>query len=516
MDGYFLEPGRILASISDYDRILQSEPDNYKAWHIRGHLLAQIGRYEESIASYDKALKIKVDDYDSWFERGYVLSDMNRDPEAIASYDKALEFGHHAPGVWYMRGNSLYRIRDINAALESYDKAIELGHNDADVWYMRGISLSEIGDIEAALESYEKATKLQPDSGEIWYAKGLALFVLKRYGAAVISFSRATQYAPDSAHAWYLYAATLEETGNLQKALDILTKALELKENVFFLTYRGRVLRKLGQYDAAMASYDQALKLDPNYQDIWLNRGALLCDYLNRPQEALACFKRAVEIAPDNPLAWYNQGNALRHLERYQEAIASYEKAIELEPDYHDALRERDWLSCFVEYKQQKNLSYDIALKLVNLTIENFLDGSTQDEDRIDKILTARRIAETHREDLIAFIPLAFGRAYLSAKGAVMPPDFVWIHRETEQQYQVILSEQPIFQAAYDVAVKWMKEKGNDPEFMYLAQWSGEVKAIQQMLDGGSRLEDCEVASMGYSACKPIQGVPLKSDRSLS
>ena len=516
MDEHFVEPERIEPSISDCDRILQSEPDNYKAWHIRGHLLAQIERYEESIASYDKALKIKVDDCDSWFERGYVLSDMNREPEAIASYDKAIEFGHPDPGVWYMRGNSLYRIGDINAALESYDKAIELGHNDAGVWYMRGKSLSDIGDIEAALESYEKATKLQPDSGEIWYAKGLALLDLKRYGAAVISFSRATQYAPDSAYAWYLYGATLEETGNLQKALDSLTKALELEENVFFLTDRGRVLRKLGQYDAAMASYDRALKLDPNYENIWLNRGALLCDYLNLPQEALACFKRAVEIAPDNPLAWYNQGNTLRHLERYQEAIASYEKAIQLEPDYHDALRERDWLSCLVEYKQQKNLSYDIALKLVNLTIETFLDGSTQDEDRIDKILTTRRIAETHREDLIVFIPLAFGRAYLSAKGTVMPPNFVWIHPETEQQYPVILSEQPIFQAAYDVAVKWMNEKGNDPEFMYLAQWSAEVKAIPQMLDDGSRLEDWKVESIGYSACKPIGPVPLKSDRPIS
>src|SRR6476661_1572382 len=482
MDEHFVEPERIEASISDCDRILQSEPDNYKVWHIRGHLLAQIERYEESIASYDKALKIKVDDCDSWFERGYVLSDMSRDREAIASYDKAIEFGHHDPGVWYMRGKSL----------------------------------SDIGDIEAALESYEKAINLQPDSGEIWYAQGLALLDLKRYGAAVISFSRATQYAPDSAYARYLYGATLEEIGNLQKALDSLTKALELEENVFFLTDRGRVLRKLGQYNAAMASYDRALKLDPNYQDIWLNRGALLCDFLNRPQEAFACFKRAVEIAPDNPLAWYNQGNALRHLERYQEAIASYEKAIELEPDYHDALRERDWLSCLVEYKQQKNLSYDIALKLVNLTIENFLDGSTQDEDRIDKILTARRIAETHREDLIVFIPLAFGRAYLSAKGTVMPPNFVWIHCETEQEYQVILSEQPIFQAAYDVAVKWMKEKGNDPEFMYLTTSSAEVKAISQMLDDGSRVEDWKVASIGYSACKLIGPVPLKSDRPLS
>ena len=33
MDEHFVEPERIEASISDYDRIRQSEPDNYKVWN---------------------------------------------------------------------------------------------------------------------------------------------------------------------------------------------------------------------------------------------------------------------------------------------------------------------------------------------------------------------------------------------------------------------------------------------------------------------------------------------------
>lgn len=65
---------RLEAGIKQYDQIVQSEPNNYQAWHIRGHILAQLQRYEDSIASYDKALTIKVDDVASWCERGDVLS----------------------------------------------------------------------------------------------------------------------------------------------------------------------------------------------------------------------------------------------------------------------------------------------------------------------------------------------------------------------------------------------------------------------------------------------------------
>jgi len=54
---------------------------------------------------------------------------------------------------------------------------------------------------------------------------------------------------------------------------------------------------------------------------------------LQRYEEALASYDKAIEIKPDNYYAWQNRGSALGYLQRYEEAIASYKKVIEIKPD---------------------------------------------------------------------------------------------------------------------------------------------------------------------------------------
>jgi tetratricopeptide (TPR) repeat protein len=54
-------------------------------------------------------------------------------------------------------------------------------------------------------------------------------------------------------------------------------------------------------------------------------------------EEAIASYDKALEIKPDYHEAWNNRGNALGDLGRLEEAIASYDKALEIKPDYHEA-----------------------------------------------------------------------------------------------------------------------------------------------------------------------------------
>src|SRR5262249_41689414 len=66
------------------------------------------------------------------------------------------------------------------------------------------------------------------------------------------------------------------------------------------------------------------------------NRGNALRD-LKRHAEALASYDKAIALKPDYAEAHYNRGNALRDLKRLAEALASYDKAIALKPDYAGA-----------------------------------------------------------------------------------------------------------------------------------------------------------------------------------
>ena len=68
----------------------------------------------------------------------------------------------------------------------------------------------------------------------------------------------------------------------------------------------------------------------------WNNKGLALDD-INKYDEAIKAFDKAIEINPQYSLAWYNKGRALYKLNKFDEAIKAYDKAIEIDPQHSNA-----------------------------------------------------------------------------------------------------------------------------------------------------------------------------------
>jgi tetratricopeptide (TPR) repeat protein len=86
------------------------------------------------------------------------------------------------------------------------------------------------------------------------------------------------------------------------------------------------------RFGEALAAFDQAIALDPNYCQAWNNKANALCG-LQRYAEALAAYDRAVALRPDYHQAWFNRGLLLTEMMAYGNALESYDRAIALEPD---------------------------------------------------------------------------------------------------------------------------------------------------------------------------------------
>ncbi len=70
--------------------------------------------------------------------------------------------------------------------------------------------------------------------------------------------------------------------------------------------------------------------------DVWFEKGVeyyLAGDF----EQAIASYDKAVEIKPDFHQAWLNRGIALSELGSLEEEIASCDKAVEIKPDFHQA-----------------------------------------------------------------------------------------------------------------------------------------------------------------------------------
>ncbi|MGJ5630754.1 tetratricopeptide repeat protein [Nostoc sp. CALU 1950] len=126
---------------------------------------------------------------------------------------------------------------------------------------------------------------------------------------------------------------------------------------------RGNALKNLGRYQEAIASYDQAIKIQPNNYQAWNKRGIALGN-LGRYEEAITSYDQALKLQQNYDWAWYNRGIALRNLGFNKEAIASYDQALKIQPDKHEAWYNRGIALYNLGCNEEAIISYDQVVKI--------------------------------------------------------------------------------------------------------------------------------------------------------
>jgi predicted O-linked N-acetylglucosamine transferase (SPINDLY family) len=125
----------------------------------------------------------------------------------------------------------------------------------------------------------------------------------------------------------------------------------------------GIALHQLQRYQEAIASFDQAIRLDPAYANAYGNRGNSLIE-LRQYQQALESYDQVVRLAPGCAEAYNGRATALHGLRQYPAAVESWDQAILLQPDYAKAHANRG-IALFemVQYKRALE-SVENALRL--------------------------------------------------------------------------------------------------------------------------------------------------------
>lgn len=140
--------------------------------------------------------------------------------------------------------------------------------------------------------------------------------------------------SPEAVQNYFNQGVEQANLGDLEAAIALWDQALAIDPNFAPAWHnRGSALGTIGQLEEAIASFDCALAI--NDQDIEaLNAKGQVLYSLQKWPEAIACWDQVLAIQPNYYQAWYNRGSALELMGQPSEAIESYQKALEIEPTF--------------------------------------------------------------------------------------------------------------------------------------------------------------------------------------
>ena len=184
-------------------------------------------------------------------------------------------------------------------------------------------------------------TRVVVDPGD-HFSKGEAHYKGRQYEPAVKELREAVKQSPDWEDPHYVLALSLAELGKLKEAIEEYKQviALAIKDDPKILSYynMGNAYSDLGEYESAIKSYQQGIKLDPTLSKPHNNLG-LAYAALGRIAEAEAEFAEAVRLKADYAEAHFNLGVAYLQLGRKREANDQRQKLVILKSELANKLQ---------------------------------------------------------------------------------------------------------------------------------------------------------------------------------
>ncbi len=212
---------------------------------------------------------------------------------------------------------------------------------DADARLLLGSLLTEQGDGPEAIAQLNEAVRLRPRSAEAQNALGEALHTFGRPADAAAAFERAVTLDPRLAQAQVNLGMALAETNRPDEAAPHLDRAIaqlgRTPDAALPHYLRAKVYAAHGEASRAAAELEQAVALRPDFPEAWSDLGEARRMLLDRPA-ALAAFRRAVEVNPQDAVAQYRLGAELLRAGRAEEAIAHLEKSLAVNSANQSAL----------------------------------------------------------------------------------------------------------------------------------------------------------------------------------
>ena len=274
---------------------------------------------------------------------GETFEKMKLFPSALEAYSKGLEKTSQGNLFYQKMGDLSLECNDIDASIECYQKAYELNPSDREVL----IKLATIYQtyfpekIDKTIDYYNSLLEFGIDMDKIYYELGHLYLNKSDKINAVSAFKLAQELNPENPYYNNSLAFAYIKAELYDDAIEYYQLAIKLNPDAEWTSIVCHALGAIyaevkNNFEAAEATFNAGMVLDPNNVDIQLSLGDL---YMAQGDldKAIKTYCDTISIEPENYLTYAKTGLALWEKDYLEESIVAFHKSIELNPDFEIA-----------------------------------------------------------------------------------------------------------------------------------------------------------------------------------
>lgn len=189
-------------------------------------------QYDQAYQTIADIMKIRPGDPEALFMLGMVYRDQGKTDLAIGAFQSAVERNPDMSEAWVILGDLMDRTKNP-LAIQYFDNAIRVDPSNISAWHAKAYYLQNNDSIAEALSIYKHIHTLDPQYPEAYLNSAILLMYQDSLDQAMNELNILEQVDPTNAATWF---------------------------------YKGKIYQFQDQKVQAKAAFEQALRLDENYE----------------------------------------------------------------------------------------------------------------------------------------------------------------------------------------------------------------------------------------------------------
>jgi tetratricopeptide (TPR) repeat protein len=335
---FLLDKGDVDAAITELQSVVTAKPENFVARFNLGRAYFAKNEFEQSRQQFENALKLRPDYMPARLALTQLALRQGDPDKALKIAQETLKINPGSGVSTLLEAAALVRKGQYDEARIRFEKILKVNPNQADTLIELAIldmfqknykeadatfrkayevdpsnvrGLLGQSQIHFQLKEPDKAIQViadevqkQPQRADLKKELATAEFQAKRYDKAVQDYQSILERYKDSpvdqADLYSRIATTYMTTGDIQKAIDNFKTAKHLvPSNITYASQYAEMLDLSGKPNEALAAYREAMKIDPNNPVVLNNLAYLMSQNGQNLDEALTLAQHAKQQLPN-------------------------------------------------------------------------------------------------------------------------------------------------------------------------------------------------------------------------